>query len=123
MPITHIGSTTKSTASYDFHLNNIMLVPKSSHNLLSVHKFTSDNNCSITFDLIGFSVKDLSSGRITLQEPHKDGLYPMHFLHQHNYKALSSQIPTAATWHRRLAHPSFQVLQKVCQNTCFIIYY
>lgn len=67
--------------------------------------------------------KDLSSGRITLQEPHKDGLYPMHFLHQHNYKALSSQIPTAATWHRRLAHPSFQVLQKVCQNTCFIIYY
>ncbi|XP_026459733.1 uncharacterized protein LOC113360439 [Papaver somniferum] len=58
---------------------DFLVVPQSSHNLLSIHKFTTDNNCSLTLDSDGFAVKDLTSGKTLFQEPHKNCLYPISF--------------------------------------------
>ncbi|XP_026396087.1 uncharacterized protein LOC113290718 [Papaver somniferum] len=116
MAIPHIGNVSKTTYSYSFNLNNVLLVPKSSQNLLSAHKFPSDNNCSITFDSVGFAVKDHSTGRIILQGPHKGGLYPIKFIKSTQNIAFFSNNASASIWHQRLAHPSFQVLQKVCRD-------
>jgi hypothetical protein len=44
-----------------FYLNDVLVAPHITHNLLFVRRFTTDNSCSIEFDPSGFSVKDLAT--------------------------------------------------------------
>jgi hypothetical protein len=44
-----------------FYLNDVLVAPHITHNLLFVRRFTTDNSCSIEFDPSGFSVKDLTT--------------------------------------------------------------
>lgn len=55
MSITHKGHSSRFINDHSFHLNDILVVPAASHNLLSIHRFTSDNNWSLTLDSHGFS--------------------------------------------------------------------
>jgi hypothetical protein len=67
VPITSSGHTSVRTPSgHTFKLNHVLLVLTLIHNLLSIHKFTRDNCCSIEFDAFGFSVKDLKTHRVIL---------------------------------------------------------
>ena len=74
--ISHTGSAIIRTKHASFKLNDVLLVPQASHNLLSVYKFVYDNWCSLTFDPFGFYVKDLSTGKMLFQGPSEGGLYP-----------------------------------------------
>ena len=68
MPISSSGHTTLCTPTgHTFKLNHTLLVPHLVRNLLSIHKFTRDNLCSVEFDAIGFSVKDLKTHRVILR--------------------------------------------------------
>lgn len=58
LPVTSTGSTDLSP---HLHLNYVLVSPGLIKNLISVHQFTSDNNCSVEFDHLGCSVKDLPS--------------------------------------------------------------
>lgn len=66
LPIHHIGSSYISSPSYYFVLSNILHVPKSCKQLLSVNQFTKDNHVSIDFHPSYFYVKDLAIGTILL---------------------------------------------------------
>ena len=57
IPITGYGHTT--LPNNKLILRDVLLAPQIIKNLISVRKFTSDNNVSIEFDPYGFSVKDL----------------------------------------------------------------
>jgi hypothetical protein len=68
VPISSSGYTSfRSPSSHLFHLNHVLLVPCLIRNLLSIRKFTHDNFCSVEFDALGFSVKDLKTRRVILQ--------------------------------------------------------
>jgi hypothetical protein len=54
LPITCHGKSILPTLVSNFPLHNVLVVPKLVHNLISVRQFTRDNNCSITFDALGF---------------------------------------------------------------------
>ena len=58
LPVTSVGA---SVLPGPFYLNDILVAPHITHNLLSVHLFTTDNSCSIEFDTPGFSVKNLAT--------------------------------------------------------------
>jgi hypothetical protein len=58
MPISHVGHTTICTHNRDIVLKDILHVPCSSKNLLSVHKFTYDNNVFFEFHPWYFLLKD-----------------------------------------------------------------
>jgi hypothetical protein len=58
LPITSVGD---SVLPGPFYLNDILVAPHITHNLLSVCRFTTNNSCSIEFDPTGFSVKDLAT--------------------------------------------------------------
>jgi hypothetical protein len=58
LPITSVGA---SVLPGPFYLNDVLVAPHITHNLLSIHWFTTDNSCSIEFDPSGFSVKDLAT--------------------------------------------------------------
>jgi hypothetical protein len=56
LPITSTGSYSFPTLNRSLVLNNVLVTPSIIKNLISMHRFTTDNNCSIEF---GLSMKDL----------------------------------------------------------------
>jgi hypothetical protein len=49
MPISHLGQTTIHAHNRDLILKDVLHIPDASKNLISVHKFTSDNNVFLEF--------------------------------------------------------------------------
>jgi hypothetical protein len=58
MNITHIGNTITPTLHRNLILNNVLHVPTTHKNLISVHRFTLDNNAFIEFHLYFLFIKD-----------------------------------------------------------------
>ena len=59
LPVTSVGSRSFSTSRRPLFLSNVLVSPSIIKNLISIRRFTTDNNCSIEFDPFGLSVKDL----------------------------------------------------------------
>ena len=116
IPISCPGELVLSTAASNFHLSNVLVVPSLVHNLLSVRQFTRDNNCSIEFDALGFSVKDLLTKRVTLRCNSAGDLYtlPAAPPAPQAHLAISTDL-----WHHRLGHPSSSTID-VLRNNQFI---
>jgi hypothetical protein len=107
MPITISGRTFLHMPSGYSILNDVLHVPKLVRNLLSVHKFTRDNFCSIEFDPFGFSVKDLRTKTMIFCCNSFGDLYTMPPPTKANKVfAFLSTVVTAKVWHRCLGHPS-----------------
>jgi hypothetical protein len=49
MDITHIGNTIIPASTHNLVLNNVLHVPSTHKNLISVHRFTLDNDTFIEF--------------------------------------------------------------------------
>ncbi|OIT27847.1 hypothetical protein A4A49_56909, partial [Nicotiana attenuata] len=77
LPISYTGHGTIFTPSNLFSLKNILIVPNLSSNLLSVRKFTTDNNCTIEFDPFGFFIKDIKTKKILLRCNSQGPLYSL----------------------------------------------
>ncbi|CAM8988176.1 unnamed protein product [Rhodiola kirilowii] len=112
MDIIHVGNTTLNTHSTkSLFLRNILHVPSITKNLVSVHKFTCDNNVSVEFYPNKLLVKDLATntvllkgrsygGLYTIDEPQPKGVF-------HSIKASSDR------WHARFGHPSIPIVRHI----------
>jgi hypothetical protein len=58
MEIDYIGHSTLCSRNNPLHLNNILHVPKASKSLVSVHRFTRDNDAYLEFHPDHFFVKE-----------------------------------------------------------------
>lgn len=82
-------------------------------NLVSVRKFTRDDNCSVEFDPSGFSVKDLRTSQEILRCNSSGDLYPTlppSTLTSAAHGFLVNSVFSLSLWHRRLGHPGGHVL-------------
>jgi hypothetical protein len=61
LPVTSVGD---SVLSGPFYLNDVLVAPDLVQSLLSIHRFTTDNSCSVEFDPFGLFVKDLATKRM-----------------------------------------------------------
>jgi hypothetical protein len=61
LPVTSVGDT---ALLGPFYLNNILVTPDIIEDHLSVHRFTTDDWCSMEFNSFGLSVKDLSTQNV-----------------------------------------------------------
>ena len=102
IPITCRGESVLPTAASVFALSNVLVVPFLVRNLLSVRQFTRDNNCSIEFDALGFSVKDIPTKRVMLRCNSADDLYTLSTAPPapQAHLAISTDL-----WHHRLSRP------------------
>jgi hypothetical protein len=120
LPVTSVGD---SALSGPFYLNNVLVTPDIIQNLLSVHHFTTDNWCSMEFDPFGLSVKDLSTQSVITRCNSSGPLYTMR-LPSHPpsspVSAPSALVASASTWHRRLGHPSVDVLSKLSHESSVV---
>jgi hypothetical protein len=118
MPICHVGHTTIRTHNRDLVLKNILHVPSSSKNLLSVHKFTYDNNAFFEFHPWYFLLKDQDTKTLLLRGRCRNGLYPLPLVswvsnQPLNKRVLAAVKPILARWHHRLGHASLPIVQCV----------
>jgi hypothetical protein len=76
MQITHVGQSTFFTPYRNLFLNNVLRVPSSQKNLVSLHRFTRDNHVFVEFHPYFFLVKDPLMRKVLLQGRCRIGLYP-----------------------------------------------
>ena len=100
IPISCRGESILHTPESNFPLNNVLVVPSLLHNLLSVRQFTRDNNCSIEFDALGFSVKDILTRRVMLRCNSAGDLYtiPAASAPPHASLAISPRPLASSSW-------------------------
>ncbi|WVZ94147.1 hypothetical protein U9M48_040078 [Paspalum notatum var. saurae] len=112
MDISHIGNTIIRTPKRDFSVNHILHAPIATKNLVSVHKFATNNHVFLEFHPTFFCVKDLDTKYLLRGSCH-DGLYPL--------PTPTSQVhhvtkPTLSRWHHRLGHPSSAIVTRVLKD-------
>jgi len=112
MPVQCTGSTTISTPTSPLHLRDVLVSPPLIHNLISVRKLTRDNNISVEFDPLGFSVKDIRTRVVLFRSDSSGDLYPLkqsaplhHGLHA-----------SVDLWHARLGHPGAPALSRILDS-------
>jgi hypothetical protein len=77
MNITHIGTSIIATPTRTLTLNNVMHIPSTHKNLISVHRFTLHNDIFIEFHPYFFLIKDQKTRNVLLHGRCKGGLYPL----------------------------------------------
>jgi hypothetical protein len=126
LPITSVGD---SVLHGSFYLNNILLAPDLVQSLLSVRRFTTDTWCSMEFDPLGLSVKDLTTRNVIVRSNSTGPLYTMRLPNSFTSPSTvvaavattASTIVTSTTWHRRLGHPGPDTLSSLSRSS-FINY-
>jgi hypothetical protein len=128
-----VTSVSDSVILRPFYLNNILLAADIVQNLLSVHRFTTDNLCSMKFDPFGLSVKDLTIRNVIFRSNSTGPLYMLRLL---SSTASSRTSPcamstiaasrilaavTTSTGHRCLGHPGPDALSSLSRSS-FISY-
>jgi hypothetical protein len=105
LPITATGHARFpiSPSSRPLYLRNVLVAPNIVKNLVSVHKFNTDNWVSVKFDPFGFSMKDLPTKTEILRSNSSGTLYPVLPATTSHLQALLVADP--ALWHRHLGHP------------------
>lgn len=139
LSIQRIGNTfVKSpiNSSISFSLNNMLLVPSITKNLVSVSKFTKDNHVFFEFHSDYCCVKSQGSKEVLLEGTvREDGFYcfkDFHPQHVSSSKSFSSHTPVSHNttalvsekscssaylmWHFRLGHPHQSVVNTVLQK-------
>jgi hypothetical protein len=67
MPITHVGQASLlSSISHRLHLRTVLCIPRVTRNLLSVHKFTYDNDVFCEFHPFHLLIKDRVTREVLL---------------------------------------------------------
>lgn len=116
-------------------LKEVLFVPNLNCNLLSMHKFTLDNNCKANIYPHVCEFQDLVSGKMIGSARSQDGLYYLQAqpdpMRQFTPSAVSENTPShtftsikepkigndcdklAMLWHYRLGHPNFIYLSKL----------
>ncbi|MFS7920646.1 putative RNA-directed DNA polymerase [Helianthus anomalus] len=117
LPIQGSGTGYLTLPNRTYILPKLLYCPTIIKKLISVRRFTRDNNVSIEFDPFGFSLKDLRTGRLLSHHNSTGDLYPL----------TPPELPAQATflitashpWHDRLGHPGAQVLDVLSRYFSF----
>ncbi|GJS34338.1 ribonuclease H-like domain-containing protein [Tanacetum coccineum] len=110
IPVTNTGHSIIPSIHRPLHLHNVLVTPNIIKNLICVHQFTRDNNCTIEFDAFGFSLKDFLTRHLLLRCDSSRDLYPV---------TKPSTTPTAflstsaSMWHQCLGHSGDEVLRSL----------
>ncbi|KAI5321499.1 hypothetical protein L3X38_030570 [Prunus dulcis] len=117
--IDHIGSAHIPTTTSSLSLSSVFHIPQLTANLLSVYHLCQDNNCRMIFDQFGFSIQDKVTNRVLFHGKSDHGLYLIpcfipsstHVDNKQLKMAFLGQQIHSSLWHRRLGHPTNEVVQ------------
>ncbi|KAG8497686.1 hypothetical protein CXB51_007144 [Gossypium anomalum] len=124
LPVLSTSQSSLLTRTRPLYMRSLLFVPGITKNLLSVSKFTKDNQVIFEFLPQQCQVRDLKTREVLLRGSVQNGLYKLH-LHGTYPNVLSSgsaQCFTASSnvslnvWHARLGHPCKSILTNALAN-------
>ena len=110
MDISHIGDISIKTDHGTLKLKDVLVVPQLKKNLLSVAQLTNDLLCSLEFDSNGFIVKN-KQNQVLARGSRRGNLYVLKETNQEALNAIKGKFADEELWHKRLGHPSHNVLR------------
>jgi hypothetical protein len=117
MDITRIGNSIIPTPRHNFVLHNVLHVPSTHKNLISVHRFTIDNDTFIEFHPYFFLINDRKMRKVLLHGQCKGGLYPLPPSTSKFQKLVFSAIKISVDrWHNHLGHPYRDIVHRIISN-------
>ncbi|XP_074287764.1 uncharacterized protein LOC141612916 [Silene latifolia] len=118
IPIVGHGAMSLPPPNQSLTLNNVLHVPNIIKNLVLVRKFTTDNLVSVEFDPLGFTVKDLKTGKPIMRSNSTGDLYSLHPAPPPHPPAYAHALTAldASTWHGRLGHPGPDIFNSLCAH-------
>jgi hypothetical protein len=116
MSIRHIGHSTIRTPDKNLELRNILHVPSTTKNLVSVHHLASDNNVYLEFHPNFFLIKDRDTRSTLLSGPCRRGMYPLPSTPASSKQVYGVNKVPLDRWHHRLGHPSFCIVERVLRD-------
>jgi hypothetical protein len=117
--IANIVSTAISSLSRSLCLKDALHVPLLHKNLISIHKFTHDNNVVVEFHPFFYLVKDPITGAVLMRGRCEDGVYPVELCPPSSQAHVVTLAGTRASldrWHHRLGHPSSKLLSSLLRS-------
>jgi hypothetical protein len=115
MKIVQYSPCSQSTPTHNLKLCNILHVPKETKNLMSVHRFTLDNNVFFEIHPWFFFIKNRDMRSTLLRGQCRDGLYPIPTSHLDKF-TFGVNKPSLTIWHERLGHPALQIVERVLRS-------
>ncbi|KAJ4771019.1 Gag/pol [Rhynchospora pubera] len=106
MTISHIGNLSLNISTFSIALNDVLVVPQFTRNLLSLSKLLLDNSLLIEFFFSFCQIKDRQTKTLLIQAPLISGLYIFSLPPSIPPKALLGARVSADLWHARFGHPS-----------------
>jgi hypothetical protein len=110
LPIVGIGDSFIKQNNTKLPINDVLLVPELTKNLLSVSQLTKQFPVNCEFSDVDFCVKERKTGQSLITGRRKGDLYVLHNspeLHfSYRFKTGSAEV-----WHQRLGHPQFSAVQ------------
>jgi hypothetical protein len=111
MEISHVGSSIIPTSTRNLVLKNVLHVPTATKNLISVHKFTLDNDMFIEFHPFYFLIKDRKTRKVLLHGPCRGSLYPLPSSVFKLWNLIFNVTRFSVDhWHNRLGHPTRDIV-------------
>ncbi|KAJ9535464.1 hypothetical protein OSB04_un001410 [Centaurea solstitialis] len=120
IPIRGIGHQTLPYPFPPLLLKNVLHTPRIIKNLLSIRRFTIDNNVSVEFDPFGLTMKEYRTRTPILRCNSTGDLYPFKLksssqvTHPSTFAAITRDL-----WHHRLGHHGADVLSTLRSNLRF----
>ncbi|GMI66032.1 hypothetical protein HRI_000272500 [Hibiscus trionum] len=119
--IMQIGRVCLNSSTRPLCLNNTLYVPQISKNLMSVAQFAQDNHVYFEFHATYCFVKDACTHEVLLKGGLDEGLYSFHDSTADGDMCVHNTVVKDDsefwTWHRRLGHPSSDVVRLVTHKS------
>lgn len=129
LPVLCSGQSSLLTRSRLLYMKSLLFAPGKTKNLLSMSKFTRDNQVMFEFLPTQCQVRDLKTKEVLLHGSVHHGFYKLHLKaaterdpvpsNAHCFTA-STRVPLSV-WHSRLGHPCKSVLLKALQSCNMLI--
>jgi hypothetical protein len=117
MEISHVGSSIIPTSTRNLVLKNVLHVPTATKNLISVHKFTLDNDMFIEFHPFYFFIKDHKTRKVLLHGPCRGGFYPLPSSAFKLWNLIFNVTRFSIDhWHNHLGHPACDIVIRVIRD-------
>jgi hypothetical protein len=109
--ISHIGDAIVNTPHRPILLKNILYVPRTKKNLVSINRLAVHNSIFVEFHSFLFSIKDQTTKTVLLKGRCIGGLYPLP-LNEIKQACSAARCPISI-WHSRLGHASNRAVEQI----------
>jgi hypothetical protein len=114
MDTSHIGHTTFDTPNHPILLKNILYVPRTRKNLVSIQCLTPDNSIYVEFYPFFFLIKDQKTRTTLLKGRCMGGMYPLPL--DEIKQVCNTARSQINAWYSQLGHASRKVVEKILRN-------